>query len=230
MENTKTIIPFLFFLFITGCKSMQYYNEQGNRVPVPKGFKEIKSNLGQDADGNLYFVIDNNQFYATGKKEEIDTKKNGMMLQDSIYISEKNSFISSKDAIDLKSYEEIEKKTVYKDKKHVYYNIKTEYFNYPYTILDVEADLAKFLKGYYIKDSKNVFSYGGIHCSKIDSVDIETFNVIELMDTVKNRLITRGVDKRYIYWNDSRMSMDDIEFLPVARKTKDSLQKVYFSN
>ncbi|WP_353148259.1 DKNYY domain-containing protein [Chryseobacterium sp.] len=148
-------------------------------------------------------------------------------MQDSIYSSKTDSYQLVNNTIDLPTYTEVEKNVLYKDKNNIYYNTTSRNSNYPYLILDLNASQTKILPGGYIKDDKTVYSYGGIICTKIDSVDAENFSVIQLKDTITNKLFYRGKDQKSIYWNESKMSIEDLRLLPVGKKQKDSLSKTF---
>ncbi|MET3037960.1 DKNYY domain-containing protein [Chryseobacterium sp. NRRL B-14859] len=226
MENTKKIILVILVFLFLGCDSQKkYYDSHFNQIPNTENLKEIKLNLIR-YENKLNIVSD----YIVGvsrKDEKINFEKKGFLLQDSIYSSKTDSYQLVNNTIDLPTYTEVEKNVLYKDKNNIYYNTTSRNSNYPYLILDLNASQTKILPGGYIKDDKTVYSYGGIICTKIDSVDAENFSVIQLKDTITNKLFYRGKDQKSIYWNESKMSIEDLRLLPVGKKQKDSLSKTF---
>ncbi|ROH98713.1 hypothetical protein EGI16_19275 [Chryseobacterium sp. G0240] len=226
MENTKKIILVILVFLFLGCDSQKkYYDSHFNQIPNTENLKEIKLNLIRYE--NKLNIVSDYIVGVSGKDEKINFEKKGFLLQDSIYSSKTDSYQLVNNTIDLPTYTEVEKNVLYKDKNNIYYNTTSRNSNYPYLILDLNASQTKILPGGYIKDDKTVYSYGGIICTKIDSVDAENFSVIQLKDTITNKLFYRGRDQKSIYWNESKMSIEDLRLLPVGKKQKDSLSKTF---
>ncbi|MBV8325896.1 DKNYY domain-containing protein [Chryseobacterium sp.] len=226
MENTKEIVLVILVFLFLGCDSQKkYYDSHFNQISNTKDLKEIKLNLIRYE--NKLNIVSDYIIGVGGNDEKINFEKKGFLLQDSIYSSKIGSYQLVDNIIDVPTYTEMEKNTLYKDKNNIYYNATSRNSNYPYLILDLNVSESKILPGGYIKDSKTVYSYGGVVCTKIDSTDAKGFSVIQLKDTITNKVFYRGRNKKSIYWNESKMSIEDLKLLPIGRKQKDSLYKTF---
>lgn len=219
----KKITVFIVLFFSIACnEKVEYFNEQNEKIPLPKGFKYIKFNVSKDASNNLYFVTESNFLY--DDHGTIKIKKQGMLLQDSIYSTTFDRLSKVSETVDINTYEELDKNSIYKDKNYVYFNSGSERSDYPVYILDVSASDTKLLSGGYIKDRSSVYHYG-FQCLKLEHADAATFDVVKLRDTVDNSIFYIGKDKNHLYRHDSEMAPEDLRYLRIGRREKDFLVK-----
>lgn len=130
--------------------------------------------------------------------------------------------------IDTCTYTEIRKNKIYKDKSNIYFNTSTTNNNDAYFIMDLDPVKSEILPGSYIKDMRSIYSFGGVNCIKMDSILPEKFTVLKLKDTISNKVFYRGIFKKNLYWNESKMNREELKNLPINHKQKDSLLKSLF--
>jgi hypothetical protein len=164
------------------------------------------------------------------KSETIKIKSLGFLIQDSIFSLKTNSYHLVNSVIDINTYKEIEKNILYQDKDNIYYNLTSKKSNYPYCILDLKASESKIFPGGYIKDNSTVYSYGGVICIKMDSINADKFDVIKVRNLNNDSVLYIGTDNESIYWNESKITKQHVKDLPIQEKIKDSLCKKYFPN
>ena len=206
-------------------KKKDFYTTNIEKLKNHNNIKKLKLNLYKK-DEELCISSENIIKYS-GKDEKILEKKLGLILQESIFSLRTNSYFSVQKTVDINTYEEVEKNLIYKDSKNVYYNATSRNSNYPFLILDLNSSQIKILNGGYIKDDKNIYSYGGLAIGKLNGVKADNFKVLKFKDILSNKIFYRGYSQNSIYWNDSKMSKEDIENMPVTIKVKDSLQNIF---
>lgn len=227
MENTKKIIVLLVIVLLSSCdNSENYYNSNHKKITDLKDLKKVKLNLV--IYKNQINILSDYIIEYGDENETINSKRQGLLLQDSIFSSKNNSYYLINDILDLSTYRQIEKNILYQDKNNIYYNVTSKGSNYPYYILDLKSSESKIFPGGYIKDMNTVYSYGGVICTKIDSINAENFNIIKVKDINNDSELYLGTDNKSIYWNESKITKQYIEDLPIPKKTKDSLSKKYF--
>lgn len=229
MENTKKIVLSILFLLIMlsceGQKQIDYYDTK---------FKKIANNNIKELKLNLYLynsklnVASNYIIQYAGSNEKIIEKNTGLILQDSIFSLKTNSIYSLSNILNVPTYQEIEKDILYKDLNNIYYNSTSRNSNFPYIILDLVSAEVQILDGYYIKDKKSIYSYGGINCQKLENVDISSFTTEKYVNTVTDKVIYLGFDNKNIFQHEEALNIDDLKNLPIQQKIKDSLQRKYF--
>ncbi|RKE72115.1 MULTISPECIES: DKNYY domain-containing protein [unclassified Chryseobacterium] len=232
MENTKKIgYSILFLLIMLSCdgqKQINYYDTQLKEINNSNNIRKLKLNLYM-YNGKVNISSDYTIQYA-GTNEKIMTKNKGLILQDSIFSLKTNSLWSTDAIIKTASYQEVEKNILYKDVNNIYYNSTSRNNNSPYIILDLVSPEVKLLSGNYIRDKKNIYSYGGINCQKLEGVQINSFKTEKYMNSINGKSIYLGLDGESIFHNEVKLSIDDVKNLPIHEKIKDSLQKEYFSD
>lgn len=233
MENTKKIINnflalFLCCFFVTCCNTKKhYYDEQGNEIGTEK-IKNIKLNI-YEGEGEKIYLLSDKKIRKADSAEKINSKTVGFILQDSIQLIN-GDYKNIAQIVDIKSYQELDKNLLYLDKKNVYYNFKSDMTSYPYGILDLNPTKISLIDGYYIKDEKNVYSYGGISCKKLNHVNVSSFYTKKFKNLSNNEDIHLAFDNKKIFHNADEMTLADLEEIPINQKLKDSLKIIYFSN
>ncbi|WP_310555657.1 hypothetical protein [Flavobacterium sp.] len=231
MESTKKINILLIIVgsflcvFHSCINSDIYFNELKKNINKPHKLEKINYNLYKDGNNNIYILSDA-IFQYSGKSEEIINKKEGVILQDSIYENNKLTYL--KKIIDLNSYTELEKDIFYKDKKYVYMNRGSQYSNYPFFVTEFKSeDFYLFKSGNYFRHNLNIYTYGHFGYIQLDDVDAKKFTVKSIKTLRKTDLIL-GVDEKNVYRNNEKLSYDEFIKTPLNNKVKDSLLKIYF--
>lgn len=233
MENTKKImntyyIWYLFLCTFISCKmtknNTHYYNEQGSEINV-KDLDHIKFNIYEDHNKEIY-LLSEKIIRKIDEKEKITSENIGYLLQDSILIN--NEYKNIAHVVDINSYKELYKDLLYLDNKNVYYNFKSDMSSYPYGILDLNPTKVILIEGYFIKDNKNVYNYGGISCMKLNNINANSFYVKKFKNVTKDDNFYLAFDDRKIFHNADELTLADLEETPISKKSKDSLKIIYF--
>lgn len=227
MESKKKIIIFILFLVVSCNEKYNYYNEQKN-VIKSNNFKHLKYNLYID-DNNAINIRSVNTILEAGKKEKIIEKKEGFILQDSLFDSE-NKLIALSKILDLKSYLELEKDFFYKDKNHIYLNRGSQNNDYPFFVTEFDSKFFSLIpKSNYFKYKNDIFYYGYIGYIKLEDIDGTEFKV-DSVKTNMSKYIKLGHDKENIYHNSEKIIYENFKKFPISQKIKDSLTSIYFKD
>lgn len=201
-----------------------YYSEQGREINV-KNLKHIKFNIYEGLNKEIY-LLSEKLIRKIDKKEKITSETIGYLLQDSILIN--NDYKNIANVVDINSYKELDKDLLYLDKKNVYYNFKSDMSSYPYGILDLNPSKTSLIEGYFIKDDKNVYSYGGISCIRLNNINVNSFYTKKFKNSTSNDNFYLAFDDKKIFHNEDELTLADLEETPINKKLKDSLKIIYF--
>lgn len=205
--------------------SDHYYNEQGVEINM-KNLINIKFNVYEGTDRKIY-LLSEKIIRKIEQKEKITSEKVGFVLQDTIQIIN-NDYKNITQVIDINSYKELDKNLLYWDKKNVYYNFKSDMSSYPYGILDLNPAKISILKGHFIKDEENIYSYGGISCERLKNVNLNSFYTKKFENLANGNDIYLAFDNKKVFHNADNLTLLDLEEIPINKKSKDSIKNIYF--
>ncbi|KMQ58400.1 hypothetical protein ACM39_18600 [Chryseobacterium sp. FH2] len=225
MESKKKIIFFLIFIFCFSCNS-NYYNEQQKQEN--KKLIGIKYNLYSDKENNLY-LLSKNFIFSSGNNEQIEIKRKGNIIQDSIY-DENGKLVALKNIIDIETYLELEKDYIYQDKNNIYMSRGSQYNDYPFHIASfVSKDFSLIPKSNYFRYRDSIYYYGNEGYIVLKKVNSFNFKV-DSLKTLQGKYINVGFDGKNIYHNSDKINSEILKMLPINYKSKDSLLIIYFPN